>query len=185
MPLVSKKMSVATGILRKGVFGNVAGAAAWSRRNLATNGAMEVYSRVQRHRSTCAINVQIVCAEQSAMDSDLTCDSTPPRSFDRFMAPLRELGSATPIISVRRFTASLHIDMQTLAQLAHVHRNTVNRLDGSEGAQNTFETRFESSELRPMSPAMYRARSFGTAMSHCQSSTTRLLKSWCRKDAPC
>ncbi|KAG8154981.1 antitoxin Xre-like helix-turn-helix domain-containing protein [Burkholderia catarinensis] len=51
------------------------------------------------------------------------------------MASLRDSESGAPIISARRFAAALHIDMQTLAQLAHVHRNTVSRLAGSESVQ--------------------------------------------------
>ncbi|PXX38023.1 DUF2384 domain-containing protein [Burkholderia pyrrocinia] len=52
--------------------------------------------------------------------------------FDKFMASLRSSESAAPIISARHFASAQHIDMQTLARLAHVHRNTVNRLPGSE-----------------------------------------------------
>ncbi|KAG8154926.1 DUF2384 domain-containing protein [Burkholderia catarinensis] len=51
------------------------------------------------------------------------------------MASLRDPESAAPIVSARRFAAALHIDMQTLARLAHVHRNTVSRLAGSESVQ--------------------------------------------------
>lgn len=51
------------------------------------------------------------------------------------MASLREPESIAPIISARRFVAALHIDMQTLARLAHVHRNTISRLAGSESVQ--------------------------------------------------
>lgn len=69
------------------------------------------------------------------MEPELTRNSTPLRGFDHFMASLREPESATPIISARRFATALHIDMQTLARLAHVHRNTVSRLAGSESVQ--------------------------------------------------
>ncbi|AOI96213.1 hypothetical protein [Burkholderia sp. LA-2-3-30-S1-D2] len=51
------------------------------------------------------------------------------------MASLREGDNDAPIISARRFATALHIDMQTLARLAHVHRNTVSRLAGSESVQ--------------------------------------------------
>ncbi|PAJ86372.1 DUF2384 domain-containing protein [Burkholderia ubonensis] len=69
------------------------------------------------------------------MNPDLARDSTPPLDFDRFMASLRDSESAASIVSPRRFAAALHIDMQTLARLAHVHRNTLSRLAGSEGVQ--------------------------------------------------
>ncbi|WP_322067268.1 DUF2384 domain-containing protein [Burkholderia ubonensis] len=69
------------------------------------------------------------------MNPDLARDSPPPLDFDRFMASLRDSKSAAPIVSPRRFAAALHIDMQTLARLAHVHRNTLSRLAGSEGVQ--------------------------------------------------
>ncbi|KUZ26827.1 DUF2384 domain-containing protein [Burkholderia territorii] len=69
------------------------------------------------------------------MDPDLTCDSAPHGGFDQFMASLRDPASTAPIISARRFAAALHIDIQTLARLAHVHRNTINRLPGAESVQ--------------------------------------------------
>lgn len=69
------------------------------------------------------------------MNSDPARDSTPPLDFDQFMASLRDSENVAPIISAPRFAAALHIDMQTLARLAHVHRNTVSRLAGSESVQ--------------------------------------------------
>ena len=48
---------------------------------------------------------------------------------------MRDSESVAPIVSARRFAAALHIDMQTVARLAHVHRNTVSRLAGSESVQ--------------------------------------------------
>ncbi|RQS26606.1 DUF2384 domain-containing protein [Burkholderia sp. Bp8992] len=69
------------------------------------------------------------------MNHDLAPNSTPPLDFDLFMASLRDSESVAPIVSARRFAAALHIDMQTLARLAHVHRNTVSRLAGSESVQ--------------------------------------------------
>ncbi|MBR8249776.1 DUF2384 domain-containing protein [Burkholderia cenocepacia] len=69
------------------------------------------------------------------MNHDLVPNSTPPLDFNQFMASLRDSESVAPIVSARRFAAALHIDMQTLARLAHVHRNTVSRLAGSESVQ--------------------------------------------------
>ncbi|WP_411694622.1 hypothetical protein [Burkholderia contaminans] len=59
------------------------------------------------------------------MNHDLAPNSTPPLDFDQFMASLRDSESVAPIVSARRFAAALHIDMQTLAKLAHVHRNAL------------------------------------------------------------
>jgi len=69
------------------------------------------------------------------MNHDPAPNSTPPLDFDQFMASLRDSESVAPIVSARRFAAALHIDMQTLARLAHVHRNTVSRLASSESVQ--------------------------------------------------
>lgn len=79
-------------------------------------------------RYKCAYGVQ----PDTLMESDITGRSG---DFAQFMASLREPTSIAPIISARRFAVALHIDMQTLARLAHVHRNTVSRLEGSESVQ--------------------------------------------------
>lgn len=56
-------------------------------------------------------------------------------SFEQFMASLRDPDSPAPILSARRFGEALHIDLQTLAQQAHVHRNTLSRQPASESVQ--------------------------------------------------
>jgi hypothetical protein len=56
-------------------------------------------------------------------------------SFDQFMASLRDPDNPAPIVSARRFGEALHIDLQTLAQQAHVHRNTLSRQPASESVQ--------------------------------------------------
>ncbi|SAL81110.1 hypothetical protein AWB68_06030 [Caballeronia choica] len=56
-------------------------------------------------------------------------------SFDQFIASLRDPDSPAPIVSARRFGEALHIDLQTLAQQAHVHRNTLSRQPASESVQ--------------------------------------------------
>jgi hypothetical protein len=43
--------------------------------------------------------------------------------------------SAAPILSPKRFSQAMHIDLQTLAGQAHVHRNTINRAPESESVQ--------------------------------------------------
>lgn len=42
----------------------------------------------------------------------------------------------SPLLSPRRFCRALHIDLQTLAEQAHVHRNTIARAPGSRGIQD-------------------------------------------------
>ncbi|RQT24883.1 DUF2384 domain-containing protein [Burkholderia contaminans] len=69
------------------------------------------------------------------MTSTPTSAPTAPRSFDQFMLSLRDPDSDAPLISARRFAQALHIDLQTLAQQAHVHRNTISRLPESESVQ--------------------------------------------------
>ncbi|ABN87524.1 LysE family protein [Burkholderia pseudomallei 668] len=64
---------------------------AWaSRRNLPTSSVVDVRLSTRRRRTGCAINVRIVCIEQSAMDPDLACNSTLPHGFDQFLASLRD-----------------------------------------------------------------------------------------------
>lgn len=56
-------------------------------------------------------------------------------SFEQFMNSLRDPAFAAPIVSARRFSEALHIDMQTLAKQAGVHRNTLSRTPASESVQ--------------------------------------------------
>ncbi|CAB3738000.1 hypothetical protein LMG27174_06426 [Paraburkholderia rhynchosiae] len=56
-------------------------------------------------------------------------------SFEQFMASLPDPDSPAPVVSARRFGEALHIDLQTLAQQAHVHRNTPSRQPTSESVQ--------------------------------------------------
>jgi hypothetical protein len=70
------------------------------------------------------------------MNPDSThADATTRASFDQFMASLRDPDNPAPILSARRFGEVLHIDLQTLAEQAHVHRNTLSRQPGSESVQ--------------------------------------------------
>lgn len=57
-------------------------------------------------------------------------------SFDAFLQSLREPEMPGPIFSPRRFSEALQIDLQTLAELAGVHRNTVARAPASRGIQD-------------------------------------------------
>ncbi len=56
-------------------------------------------------------------------------------SFEHFIESLRDPASSTPTLSARAFGSALNIDLQTLAQQAHVHRNTISRMPNSEGVQ--------------------------------------------------
>ncbi|HVW50049.1 MAG TPA: DUF2384 domain-containing protein [Trinickia sp.] len=56
-------------------------------------------------------------------------------SFEQFMTSLRDPAFAAPIVSARRFSDALHIDLQTLAKQAGVHRNTLSRMPASESVQ--------------------------------------------------
>jgi hypothetical protein len=55
--------------------------------------------------------------------------------FAGFLRQLREPGLPPAVISPRRFSEALNVDLQTLAAWAHVHRNTVQRSPGSEAVQ--------------------------------------------------
>jgi hypothetical protein len=69
------------------------------------------------------------------MNTVSAADPKDSLSFDQFMASLRDPDSAAPIVSARRFGEALHIDLQTLAEQAHVHRNTLSRQPASESVQ--------------------------------------------------
>ena len=58
-----------------------------------------------------------------------------PPSFDAFLRSLQEPGRAAPVLSPRRFADALEMDLQTLAGLAGVHRNTLSRAPGSPAVQ--------------------------------------------------
>lgn len=55
--------------------------------------------------------------------------------FMGLMDFLRDGVNAAPILSPKRFSQAMHIDLQTLAGQAHVHRNTINRAPESESVQ--------------------------------------------------
>ena len=54
--------------------------------------------------------------------------------FNAFLAELQEPGR--PIISPLRFAQRLDLEQQRLAELAHVHRNTVSRMPASPRLQD-------------------------------------------------
>lgn len=90
-----------------------------------------------------------------------TIDSSAMRSFDGFLAFLRESNNehSIAILSPARFSAILNIDTQTLAQQAHVHRNTITRTPGSESVQ-----RFLREALRVIHAAVDISGDMGNAI---------------------
>ena len=57
-------------------------------------------------------------------------------TFQHFLEFLKEPELPAPVLSPRRFSQALHIDLQTLAEQAHVHRNTITRAPASRGVQD-------------------------------------------------
>jgi hypothetical protein len=96
--------------------------------------------------------------------------------FNAFLAQLQEPGK--PIISPLRFAQMLHLEQQKLAELAHVHRNTVSRMPASPRLQD-----FLRDAVRVLAAAFtWRvariARCIGSAVIRFRISTTRLLEPW-------
>src|SRR6185437_14597808 len=73
-----------------------------------------------------AYNVRNWCAMLS--------DGFTHSAFEAFLTELQEPGR--PIISPIRFAQKLNLEQQRLAELAHVHRNTVSRMPGSPRLQD-------------------------------------------------
>ncbi|RKP45275.1 DUF2384 domain-containing protein [Trinickia fusca] len=70
------------------------------------------------------------------MDSTVdTGELAPSASFEQFLNALRDPELPAPVVSARRFSEALNIDLQTLAKQAHVHRNTLSRMPASESVQ--------------------------------------------------
>ncbi len=56
-------------------------------------------------------------------------------NYERFVEQLHDPESPGPVLSPKRFSQALHIDLQTLAEQAHVHRNTISRAPASQSVQ--------------------------------------------------
>lgn len=56
-------------------------------------------------------------------------------NYEHFVEQLRDPETPGPVLSPKRFSQALHIDLQTLAEQAHVHRNTISRAPDSQGVQ--------------------------------------------------
>ncbi len=57
-------------------------------------------------------------------------------TYQHFLDFLKDPDTPAPVLSPKRFSQAMHIDLQTLAEQAHVHRNTINRAPGSRGIQD-------------------------------------------------
>jgi len=57
-------------------------------------------------------------------------------TFQHFVDFLRDTDTSANVLSPKRFSQALHIDLQMLAEQAHVHRNTITRAPGSRGVQD-------------------------------------------------
>ena len=56
-------------------------------------------------------------------------------TYQHFIEFLKDPDGPAPVLSPKRFSQAMHIDLQTLAEQAHVHRNTISRAPGSRGVQ--------------------------------------------------
>jgi hypothetical protein len=57
-------------------------------------------------------------------------------TYQHFIDYLRDPDASAPVLSPKRFSQALNIDLQMLAEQAHVHRNTISRAPGSRGVQD-------------------------------------------------
>ena len=69
------------------------------------------------------------------MTQAVTVGSAPSRTYEHFLEDLRDPDVPGPVVSPRRFSEALHIDLQTLADQAGVHRNTIARAPSSTTVQ--------------------------------------------------
>ena len=57
-------------------------------------------------------------------------------TYQHFLDFLKDPDTPAPVLSPKRFSQAMHIDLQTLAEQALVHRNTIGRAPGSRGIQD-------------------------------------------------
>ena len=68
-------------------------------------------------------------------EATLTGSQVLSTSYQHFFEFLKEPDTAAPVLSPKRFSQAMHIDFQTLAEQAHVHRNTISNAPGSRRIQ--------------------------------------------------
>ena len=69
------------------------------------------------------------------MTQALAASPAPYLTYERFIEELRDPDVPGPVVSPRRFSQVMHIDLQTLAEQAGVHRNTIARAPNSSTVQ--------------------------------------------------
>ena len=62
----------------------------------------------------------------------------PSLTYERFFEALHDPEVPGPVVSPRRFSEALHVDLQTLAEQAGVHRNTIARAPSSATVQRVL-----------------------------------------------
>ena len=70
-------------------------------------------------------------AEAAVIKSPVLCGT-----FQHLVEFLKDPAEPAPVLSPKRFSQAMHIDLQTLAEQAHVHRNTISRAPGSRRIQD-------------------------------------------------
>ncbi len=58
------------------------------------------------------------------------------KTYQHFIEFLKDGDAPVPALSAKRYSEAMNIDLQTLAEQAHVHRNTISRAPGSRGVQD-------------------------------------------------
>jgi len=69
------------------------------------------------------------------MTQAITTRPAPSLTYEHFLEGLRDPDVPGPVVSPRRFSEALHIDLRTLAEQAGVHRNTIARAPSSATVQ--------------------------------------------------
>jgi hypothetical protein len=69
-------------------------------------------------------------------EAAIVAEPVAQQSYQGFVEYLREPDIGAPLLSPKRFSEALHIDIQTLAEQAKVHRNTIARAPGSRSVQD-------------------------------------------------
>lgn len=58
------------------------------------------------------------------------------KTYQHFVEFLKERDAPVPTLSAKRYSEAMNIDLQTLAEQAHIHRNTLSRAPSSRGVQD-------------------------------------------------
>ena len=69
------------------------------------------------------------------------------KNYEHFVEYLRDPDTPGPVLSPKRFSQAMHIDLQTLAEQAHVHRNTLSRAPSSQEGSAVSPGCLESDQI--------------------------------------